>query len=148
MEGICELEEIDGEEWVVFNKRFNQKLIPDILEFLSKHQKIKFGDDFNQLVDNLPNFLTHLKFGWNFDQPVTYQTESSQNGKSPTLLPNSLTHLKFGKDFNQAVDNLPESLTHLELEQFSFNKPLNNLPNSIIKLTLVTSVGKYEINMK
>ena len=135
MEEICELEEIDGEEWVVFNKRFNQKLIPDIIEFLSKHQKVKFGKDFNQFVDNLPNSLTHLKLGVDFNQPVNN-------------LPNSLTHLKFGKDFNQPVDNLPESLTHLELEQFSFNKPLNNLPNSIIKLTLVTSSRKFEINME
>ena len=134
MEGICELEEIDGEEWVVFNERFNQKLTPDIIEFLSKYQKIKFGDYFNQLVDNLPNSLTHLKFGWNFDQSVNN-------------LPNSLTHLKFGKDFNQAVDNLPESLIHLKLGEM-FNQPVDNLPNSIIKLTLVTSSRKFEINME
>ena len=121
MEGICK---INDEGWVIFYRDFNQELTPKIIQFLSKYQKVKFGWDFNQFIDKLPNCLTHLifgddfnqpihedsptgkssilpnglislNFGRKFNQPVTYQTESSQNGKSPTLLPNSLTHLAF-----------------------------------------------------
>ena len=115
MEGICELEEIDGEEWVIFLEyRFNNVLSPEIIEFLSEYQKVKFGTDFNQ--------------------PVTYQTDSSQNGKYPTLLPNSLTHLIFGHEFNQPVDNLPQSLTYLKFE-WDFNQPVDNLPESLIYLS-------------
>ena len=51
MEGICEIEEIDREEWVVFDEEFNEELTPDILEFLLKYQKVKFGDNFDQPVD-------------------------------------------------------------------------------------------------
>ena len=73
MEGICELEEIDGEEWVIFLEyRFNNVLSPEIIEFLSEYQKVKFGTDFNQ--------------------PVTYQTDSSPKWKisySTTKLFNS-----------------------------------------------------------
>ena len=48
MEGICEIEEIDGEEWVIFLEyRFNNVLSPEVLEFLSEYQKVKFGSCFN-----------------------------------------------------------------------------------------------------
>ena len=89
--------------------RFNNVLSPEILEFLSEYQKVKFGSCFNKPVDNLPNSLTHLEFG-DFNQPVDN-------------LPNSLTHLEFGDDFNQPVDNLPNSIVHLEFG-WNFNQQL------------------------
>jgi hypothetical protein len=46
-------------------------------------------------------------------------------------LPNSITHLELGLRFNQSIDNLPNSITYLKLGS-KFNKPINNLPNSII----------------
>ena len=102
MEGICKVKIKDGEEWVVFNERFNQKLTPDIIEFLSKYQRVKFGQCFNQ--------------------SVTYQTESSQNGKSPTLLPNSLTSLIFGHCFNQPIKILPISLKEINIH-YDYSHP-------------------------
>ena len=51
MGGICEIEEIEGEEWVVFNSNFNQELTPDIIQFLSKHTKVQFNSKFNRPVD-------------------------------------------------------------------------------------------------
>ena len=101
-------------------------MTPDIIEFLSKHQKVKFGKDFNQPIHEdsptgkssiLPNSLTHLQFGKYFNQPVDN-------------LPSGLTQLIFGKysDFNQPVDNLPNSLTHLTFGD-DFHQPVENLPN-------------------
>ena len=70
MEGICEVAIQDGEERVVFNDDFNQKLTLDIIQFLSKYQRVKFGQRFNQSVDNLPESLTHLEFGEEFNRLV------------------------------------------------------------------------------
>ena len=78
MEGICKIKEIDKEEWVVFDEKFNKQLTPDIIQFLSKYQNVLFGIHFNKSVDNLPNSLTHLRFGFVFNQRVDN-------------LPNSLT---------------------------------------------------------
>ena len=137
MEGIYKIEEINDEEWVTFGYQFDNELSPEIISFLSKHKKVRFpwNSYFNKSVDNLPDCLTHLTFGINFNQPVTYQTESSQNGKSPTLLPNSLTNLEFvyGSQFNQPVNNLPRSLTYLAFG-CEFNQPVNNLPRSLTHL--------------
>ena len=67
MEGICEIEEIDGEEWVVFDQKFNGELTPEIIEFLSKYQRVRFG--------------------WCFDQYVDISDEDYPGGKS-SILPN------------------------------------------------------------
>ena len=141
MEGICKIKEIDDEEWVLFTREFNEELTPDIIQFLSKYQRVCFGDKYNQSVENLPDCITDLVFGNDFNQPITYQTESSQNGKSPTLLPQSLTRLEFclGCEFNQPLTYqtessqngksptlLPSGLTQLIFgENSKFNQPVN-----------------------
>ena len=154
MEGICELEEIDGEEWVVFDDDFNQELTSQIIEFLSNYERVEFGDFFNQQFDIsdedsptgkssiLPNSLTHLKFGKFFNQPVD-------------KLPNSLINLEFGFEFNQSVDNLPNTLTYLKFGQY-FNQPVTYqteisqngksptlLPNSLTHLVFGSRVGDF-----
>ena len=48
----------------------------------------------NQLIDNLPNSLESIKFGYNFNQSVD-------------KLPNLLKSIIFGEYFNQSVDKLP-----------------------------------------
>ena len=70
MENICEIRrKVEGHECVHFNENFNQELTPDIIEFLSKYQKVRFGSDFNQSIDkdsptgkssSLPNSLTKI----------------------------------------------------------------------------------------
>ena len=37
MENICEVKNIDGEEWVVFNDSFNEKISPHILDLISRY---------------------------------------------------------------------------------------------------------------
>ena len=77
--------------YLFFNMSYRYNKLPYNLTHLT------FGWDFNQNVD-LPCNLTHLTFGNNFNQNVN--------------LPCTLTHLTFGNDFNQNVD-LPRNLTHL-----------------------------------
>ena len=59
MEGVCKIENTVDGKYVQFLDDFNEELTPKIIQFLSKYKKVKFGRDFNK--------------------PVTYQTESSQN---------------------------------------------------------------------
>ena len=151
MDEIYNIKEIDGEKWVIFEDYFNEELTPEIINFLSNYQRVKFGwyfnqpihEDsstgkssilpksilylelcfhFNQSVDNLPSCLTHLKFGNSFNQPVDN-------------LPNSLTYLEFGNYFNQPVYNLPELLTVLVFGN-NFNQPINKFPNSLKKIEI------------
>ena len=93
---------------------------------------LTFGMNFNQSVNNLPNSITHLTFGSYFDQSVGHQ--GCEDINCPRNLPNSITHLIFGFNFNQSVNNLPNSITHL-IFGYNFNQSVNNLPNSITHLT-------------
>lgn len=89
---------------------------------------------FSKSLDNLPNTITHLTLGLNFNSVIDN-------------LPNSITHLTLGKKFNRLIDKLPNSITHLEFTSgndkydipSSFTQPLDNLPNSIIYLVLPDS---------
>ena len=135
MDGICQVKKINGKEWVVFETQFNDELTPDIIQFLSKHNKIRFPWDsyFNKSVNNLPNSITHLYFGSWFNQPVN-------------RFPDSLLDLEFGLHFNQLVDNLPNSLTHLEFG-YGFNQPINFLPDSLKYLKLGSNFNQSLENL-
>ena len=146
MEGICNIEKINGEEWVTFEYKFNNELSPEIISFLSNHKKVRFpwNTHFNKSIDNLPNSITDLTFGWRFNKPVDNLPNSlthlefeinSEFNQPVDHLPESLTHLKFGLKFNQPVDNLPNTLIHLEFRIYSeFNQPVNNLPQFLTHL--------------
>ena len=71
----------------------------------------------NVPIYDLPDSITHLTFGYLFDQCVDN-------------LPKNLTHLKFGERFCQPVDNLPESLTHIIFGGF-FSRPVDKLPKNL-----------------
>ena len=103
---------------IILNPDFNELLNPDSL---SNYQNIIFSNyklnnnlfenyknnnfdqacfnenKFNQPVDNLPNSIINLTFGWKFNQPVDN-------------LPNSVINLTFGSDFNQTMKKLPQNL--------------------------------------
>jgi hypothetical protein len=134
MDGILYLKKIDDVEWVVFNEFFNSKITKEILQFLSKYKRIKFGSNCNQQFDTsidyldpykspvLPNSITDIEFGANFNQPI-----------SKKLLPKSLKTLILGKNFDQVIHSLPSTLTYLEFYGY-FNRPIDNLPNSLTYL--------------
>jgi len=74
-----------------------------------------------------PKNLTHLEFGYNFDQPL----------HNDIKWPPGLTHLTFGYEFNQdiPVGCLPESLTHLVFEkECLFDQPILALPRNLTTL--------------
>jgi hypothetical protein len=70
MKDIFVYDDEDGNVWVeVFCK---DKLTKVHLDFFSKYERINFEDYFifDQPFDNLPDSITHLKFGRYFNQPV------------------------------------------------------------------------------
>jgi hypothetical protein len=58
----------------------------------------------------------------------------SKFNQSVDNLPNTLTHINFGRRFNQSVDNLPNNLTHLTFGAW-FNQSVDSLPNNLTHLT-------------
>ena len=126
--------------WLVFDKLFNEPLTNVV--FPVGIQKIRLSYYFNQYVNNLlPNSLTHLTFGWHFDQDVsklpnsiTHLTFGHHFDQDVSKLPNSLIYLTFDHCFNQETHNLPNSITHLEFG-WNFKQDVHNLPNSLTHLT-------------
>jgi hypothetical protein len=96
------------------------KNVTDCQFSLNKITHINFDDKFNAPVDNLPQGIKSLTFGWEFNQPVDN-------------LPRGIESLTFGWDFNQRVDNLPQGIKHLAFG-WQFNQPVDNLPQGIKNL--------------
>ena len=117
---------------------------------------LSFDLNFNQPLGKLPNTLTHLVLGNNFNQIVAlpdYLIELTIGDKfdKPLKLPMTLKHLTLGIHFNQILQlpdlesltlgicydrplELPPTLKYLTLGAF-FNQPLV-LPNNLKSLIL------------
>jgi len=115
----------------LFSIRFTTKLYtPRAAEHFSKGISIEYQSATVSLLElqTLPPTLTHLTFGWKYNQPLDRVT-----------LPPKLTHLTFGLNFNQPLDNvtLPLKSTHLTFD-VCFNQPLENvmLPSTFTHLTV------------
>jgi hypothetical protein len=125
------------------------------IEDLKNH----FYSKFNKNVDNLPNTITHLTFGYYFNKKcnnlpntITHLTFGYNFNKNIKRLPNLITHLTFGWKFNQKVghmetndicclQNLSNSITHLTFNGI-FNNNIVTLPNSITHLNLSLCFNK------
>ena len=71
---------------------------------------------------NIPEGVTHLKFGYDFNEPIE------------NIIPQSVIHLIFGACFDQPIkDNLPQCLKYLELG-WIFNQPIENSISSSFKI--------------
>jgi hypothetical protein len=103
----------------------------NIIELLKKYKKLQTGNNFNKPVDFIPDSVTHINFGTNFDQELNN-------------LPSSLKYLEFSNfnivnynKFNQKLDNLPYGLETLKFVLNNrFNQLLVNLPPTLIRLDI------------
>ncbi len=140
--------------YLEFGRDFNQKvdsLPPSLIHLV-------FGDKFNQAVDLLPCSLTHLTFGNVFDQKVDFLPHSLISLKfgfkfnqPVNSLPSMLKYLIFGASidrwslhiliyesilaFNQPIDNLPPSITHINLPKKYRQLTLPFAPSVIVTFT-------------
>jgi len=119
-----------------FGNKFNQLLD---LTSLTKLKSLSFGNSFNQkitkniyttdgakIVSLLPDNLTDITFGNNFNQQVDN-------------LPINLIELFTGNMFNQSVDKLPKNLEVLHLNTTwsgKFNQSIDNLPITLNELCI------------
>lgn len=104
------------------------------VRFHSKLDHLRFSDDFNAKLVQLPMSLKTLELGKNYNQPTTMLNKR--------VLPTSLTRLQFGLSFNQSIQphSLPASLKSLSFDQH-FNQPLSSdmIPPTLETLTLGSS---------
>ena len=119
-----------------YKRRSSKSLFNKNVDFLpSNITHIKFGYSFDQIVNNLPDSLIWIEFGHNFNQPVD-------------CLPNGVNYLVLGFNFNQLIDDLPYGLEYLNLN-YMFNQSLNCLPITLVCLFIgndgcnFTSIGEY-----
>lgn len=128
---------------LVLGSKFNQDIdncIPNSLTHLT------FGYRFNKSINNLPETLTHLILGEQFHQKIENCLPKFLlrvtfgvifNHKIEPYLPNSLRHLAVGDSYNKKIRKLP-NITHLILGN-SYNKNTNNIPQSVTHLTINNS---------
>lgn len=104
-----------------FDQAFAVGALPPLL------QCVTFGYSFNRSIGGallaLSN-LTHVTFGYHFDQPIAF------------LLPPSVQRLKFVGMFNQPLRGLPPMLTHLTLGHH-FDQPLDALAQATLLSVIV-----------
>lgn len=134
---------------IIINKTIN---IPKNITHISVPHS--YYSSANVIIDYLPEQITHLYLGFQFDRSVDN-------------LPKSLTHLELGYYFNQPIDNLPSNLTHLTIDNYlpkeflegivsfcgeyedgyesRFNQPIDNLPPNLTHLS-ISACFDYPIN--
>ena len=108
---------------------------------------IMVNELFNQLVDYLPSSLILIAFGDSFNQPINNLPIKLENiifgydfNQLVDNLPNSIIYIYFGDCFNQSIDNLPNSIKNIIFSHNSiFEELFNNLPNSV----KITKLSKY-----
>lgn len=115
-----------------FIEGFNSPL-DDYIDILKKYKKIKFNQEFNQDVSNIPDNIVHIDFGKHFNQNIDN-------------LPFSVEYLHLRKNFNQPVDFLPPNLKVLILEG-QFNQSINNLPEKLEVLIIGNKFSKSIDNL-
>ena len=95
---------------------FNKQILIDKINGLWYYNQF-----INIITNNIyvfPKFITHLTFGYCFDQNIK------------DCIPNSVTHLTFGSSFDQNIENcIPKNVTHL-----IFGKYFNRLYLCITKI--------------
>jgi len=112
-----------------------------VIESLKKYKKVIFDNNFNSNIDWLPEGITDLQLGMNFNQPL-YNLPSSIK----RIVIRKINDVGFTK-FNQPIDYLPSGLEELSLHfNNEFNHPLNNLPIGLKKLLIIGYNYKQSIN--
>lgn len=104
--------------------------------FHNSVKKIRFRDDFNESIDNLPSSLEELEFSPN-----------SIFNKSVDNLPCTLKKITFGKHFNIPINNLPQNLEYLNIQSEYFSVELKNIPPGL-KYLFFNSNPKYSYEKK
>ena len=142
-------------EYLNFSDTFNSPITDDMLEIIKIRgcRHLHFGKNFNQKLDNLPNFIESILLCEcaYFDKPLDNLPVSLNKlvvgdsfKRSLDFLPVGLKHLELPVGYNQPLDNLPNSLEYLKID-WCYDKPLNNLPEGLKILKMFSGLYKYDL---
>lgn len=112
----------------------------DLIKLPNNLEEIEFGNNFNSLIDNLPQNIKKIIFysESKFNQPINN-------------LPIGLEELSLGKNFKNSLDYLPESLKILKFNRLN-NIKLDNLPIGIEEISFdeleSLNITKLPANLK
>lgn len=117
---------------LTFGYHFNQPI-----ELTDKLTHLTLGFRFNQPIQfTEKSQLTHLILGYHFNQPIQLtnlkylEIRSSDNNFFENL-PSSLESLVLTFDSAPLLNNLPNSLKYLDIQNIDYDEKLDNLPDSI-----------------
>jgi hypothetical protein len=110
-----------------------------VINLLREYKKVQFENKFNSRIDWLPEGITDLHLGTEFNQPIDNLPHTI---KRICIMPyNNIDYTKF----NQTIDNLPVGLEELSIVlNKSFDKPLDNLPSGLKKICLHMILFYYQ----
>ena len=137
---------------ISFGREYNQ----ENLGILPKNTtQLSFSYGFNGNLDNLPSYIQKIKIDGNFNKPIDLLPNSldtliikSLNFSYPLYnLPSNITTLKldFNKSYPYDLSCLPDSIVHLELNDWVLDN-INKLPNLLETLTILDV--KYELSLE
>ena len=126
-------------EKLTFGSKFNQyidkTMIPQYILYL------KFGDDYNQSSNNLPDSLTNIIFGKHFNQsvdnasfPKYVSVSFGDDFNQPVNKLSSISGVEFGTSFQQSIDNMP-LVMDVKLA-YSYKVKINKLPEYLDQITV------------
>lgn len=130
------LSRYEGLKSIIFANHFNPQYTVFIPNTVTR---LEFGLNFDRPV-NIPQSVTYLKFGMKFDRPVVIPNSVtrlifSYFFNKPVIIPDSVVNLAFGYQFDKLVD-IPRTVTHLTCGKKFFD--IGRFPKSITHLYLET----------
>lgn len=153
-----------NEDTIIFNHEFNDELTPNLIETISKYNKLDFNvpyrsnnnsgePQFNKSIDHIKNGLKKIHLKGNFNHPVNKLPESLESLELELLhfeynlnsLPKGLRTLSFN-GINIRIDNLPNKLASLDVG-FNFSCNIDILPGTITFLHLRREFNKHVGNL-
>lgn len=162
---------VNEKDFVILTKNdYDYSKNNNVMKLLNEYKKVLFDDNFNSRIDWLPEGITDIYLGSDFNQPLenlpstvksikirNYNEKGSPYNKFNQLLdylPIGLEtlYIWFNEEFNYPLDNLPPGLKYFVLFSNKFTQPLNNLPDSIeiiqISTFNYTNTKKLPANLK
>ena len=123
-----------------------------VMNLLNTYKKVQFDNQFNSRISWLPEGITDINLGMNFDKPLENLPSTVKRinvgyasfNQPLDYLPNGLEEftINFGLLFNQSLDNLPPTLKKINIISTVFYYPINNLPSNLEYI----NISKFDYN--
>ncbi len=107
-------------------------------------EEITYGYSFDKPIDNLPMNIKKIIF-FQRDEGHSHPTYFSCFNHPVDNLPEGLTHLELESSFNQNVDKLPSTVKLLKIG-YNFDKTVDCLPSNLEELCISSKKFNYPLN--